>query len=74
MSLSLLIDEDSQSKRLVDLLTSAGHNVSGILLVHQGSEKAKNMTRQAIIRAIHNLETAGVALSGQCIRLNQWMY
>jgi len=47
---------------------------SRILLVYRDANKSKDMTYEAIVRAINNIEAAGVTFSKQCIRLNQWMY
>ncbi|MFB2835398.1 DUF5615 family PIN-like protein [Floridanema evergladense] len=119
MSLSLLLDEDSQAKYLVNLLRVAGHDVltvneadlmsredsavldyariqervlltrncsdfqelhqanpvhPGILAVFQDPNPVKNMSYQAIIQAIANLEAANYAIENQFVILNQWNY
>lgn len=119
MSLSLLLDEDSQAKYLVNLLRAADHDVvtvndvgimgfsddkvldyarqynrilvtrncddfqelhqanplhPGILAVYRDAEPIKNMSYQSIIKAIDNLEVAGLVLENQFITLNQWNY
>ncbi|MEH1845599.1 MAG: DUF5615 family PIN-like protein [Nostoc sp.] len=47
---------------------------SGILAVYQDFDAAKNMSYQAIVKAIANLETAKYPLENQFIILNQWSY
>jgi predicted nuclease of predicted toxin-antitoxin system len=46
----------------------------GILAVYQNSDSSKNMSYQAIVKAIANLETASYVLENQFIILNQWNY
>jgi predicted nuclease of predicted toxin-antitoxin system len=45
---------------------------AGILAVYQSYEQSKNMSYQAITRAIANLEEVGCLLENQFIILNQW--
>lgn len=47
---------------------------SGILAVYQGSDTAKNMSYQAITKAVANLAAAKYALEHQFVVLNQWSY
>ena len=119
MSLRLLLDEDSQSKRLVSVLRKAGHEVltinetglagssddvvldyaraknwillthncddfedlhqinpnhPGILAVYRNADRFKNMSFKDIVKAISNLEVAGIPLANQFISLNHWNY
>ncbi len=119
MSLRLLLDEDSQAKRLVTVLEKAGHEVltinevglagssddvvldyareanlillthncddfeelhnlnpnhSGILAVYSNADRFKNMSFKTIVKAIANLEAAGIPLTNQFISLNYWNY
>ncbi len=119
MSLRLLLDEDSQAKRLVSILEQAGHealtinevglaglsddvvlnyakeanlillthncddfeelhnlnpNHSGILAVYSNANRFKNMSFQAIAKAIMNLEVSGISIANQFISLNSWNY
>lgn len=119
MSLRLLVDEDSQSKRLVSVLGKAGHEVlainevglagssddvvldyareknrillthncddfedlhkinpnhPGILAVYRNADRFKNMSFKDIVKAISNLEAAGIPLANQFISLNHWNY
>ncbi|MGK7929434.1 MAG: DUF5615 family PIN-like protein [Spirulina sp.] len=46
----------------------------GILGVYQEANFSKNMTYREIVRAIANLETANIPLTGQFIALNLWKY
>jgi hypothetical protein len=115
----LLVDEDSQSKRLLALLREYGHDVvsasemglnglpdrqvllaafeagrvlltrnpqdfldlheqevehAGILIVNQDRVQSKNMNRDDIARAIHNLESTEWPLDRQLVRLNDWQF
>lgn len=49
-------------------------NHPGILAVYQDADPSKNMSYQAIAKAINNLETSGLVLTNQFIILNQWTY
>ncbi|MGL5197042.1 MAG: DUF5615 family PIN-like protein [Chroococcales cyanobacterium] len=46
----------------------------GILAVYQDPDPAKNMSYQAIAKAIANLESANYGLTNSFIILNQWNY
>lgn len=46
----------------------------GILAIYQNMDPKKNMSYQAIVSAIQNLEAASLELEGQFIVLNQWDY
>jgi predicted nuclease of predicted toxin-antitoxin system len=46
----------------------------GILSVYQDLDPSKNMSYQAIVKAIANLEAAGYEVKNQFIVLNQWNY
>lgn len=46
----------------------------GILAIYQDAELAKNMSYQAIVKAIDNLRSVGLDLTNQFIVLNQWNY
>lgn len=45
---------------------------TGILAVYQSPDQSKNMSYQAITRAIANLEGSGSVLENQFVILNQW--
>jgi hypothetical protein len=47
---------------------------SGILLVYQDNDPSRDMTSADIVRAIKNLEDAGVVFQGNCHSLNAWRY
>ncbi len=47
---------------------------SGILAIYQHPDSTKNMSYQAIVKAIANLENADYALENQFVILNQWNY
>ena len=55
-------------------LHQANPEHSEILAVYQDSEASKNMSYQAIVKAIDNLETAKYELNNQFFVLNQWSY
>jgi len=55
-------------------LHQANANHPGILGVYQDNDPLKNMSFQNVVRAIANLEAAGVPLTNQFISLNQWNY
>ena len=55
-------------------LHDANPTHSGILLVYMSSDTTKDMTHESIVKAISNIENAGIALINQCITLNQWSY
>lgn len=46
----------------------------GILAVYQDADSSKNMTYQAIVKAIANLEMAEYPLKNQFVILNRWSY
>jgi hypothetical protein len=50
----------------------SGSSHSGILAVFEGRQARKNMSRSDIVRAIGNLETAGLEITGQFVVLNAW--
>lgn len=47
---------------------------SGVLLVYQNEDTAKNMSYQQIVQAIRNLEASEVPLSNACHTLNRYNY
>src|SRR5260370_6521854 len=47
---------------------------SGILLVYKDNDPMRDMTFADIIRAIKNLEDAGIVFQGSCHSLNAWRY
>lgn len=49
-------------------------NHPGILAVYRDADPSKNMSRQAIVKALANLETAMMSLANQFIALNHWNY
>ena len=49
-------------------------NHPGILLIYENKDYSKDLSRQAIVRALANLETASVPLANQFISLNSWNY
>jgi predicted nuclease of predicted toxin-antitoxin system len=55
-------------------LHQANFNHPGILAVYKNEDYSKDMSRQAIVRAIANLEFANLPLANQFIPLNQWNY
>lgn len=49
-------------------------NHCGILAVYQDAESSKNMSYQAIVKAIANLESAEFSFTKQFVVLNHWNY
>ncbi len=49
-------------------------NHPGILAIYRDANRLKNMSRQAIVKALANLEAANVPLANQFISLNSWNY
>jgi hypothetical protein len=47
---------------------------AGILAVCQDNDPTRDMTHADIVRAIANLETAGVPIAGEYHILNHWQY
>lgn len=47
---------------------------AGILLVYQDNDPDRDMTHAEIVRALSNLEKAGLAFAGACHVLNAWRY
>ena len=46
----------------------------GVLLVYQDNDRDRDMSHAEIVRAIANLEQAGIAFVGACHVLNAWRY
>jgi predicted nuclease of predicted toxin-antitoxin system len=55
-------------------LSKRGKNHPGILLVHQDNDSTKDMSVNAIVKAIRNLEQTRLALANQVIALNKYNY
>ena len=49
-------------------------NHPGILAIYQNDVRSKKMSRQAIVKALSNLEAAKIRMANQFISLNQWKY
>ncbi len=47
---------------------------AGILLVYQDNDPERDMNHTDMVRAIANLEQAGVVFAGSCHVLNAWRY
>jgi predicted nuclease of predicted toxin-antitoxin system len=60
--------DDFQELHLIDSVHS------GILTIYQEPHPARNMSYQAIVKAISNLEAANYELNNQFVVLNQWNY
>jgi predicted nuclease of predicted toxin-antitoxin system len=46
----------------------------GILAIYQDADPRKNMSYQAIVKAVANLQATGIDLANQFIVLNRWSY
>jgi hypothetical protein len=53
------------------ILQAHGHH-PGVLLVRRDNDPRRNLKPTDTVRALHNLETAGIPVADQCIVLNQW--
>ena len=47
---------------------------AGILLVYQDNDPDRDMSHAEIVRAVANLEQAGMTFAGSCHVLNAWRY
>jgi hypothetical protein len=47
---------------------------AGILLLYQDNDPDRDMNHADVVRAIANLEQAGIAFEGACHILNAWRY
>ena len=56
------------------LSTKKTPTIQGCKAVYREANPSKNMSRQAILKALANLEAANVPLANQFISLNQWNY
>ena len=57
-----------------EALHQANSEHPGILAVYQNNDRSKNMSRKELVKAIANIETAGITFANQFISLNQWSY
>jgi hypothetical protein len=53
------------------IIDAQGHH-PGVLLVRRDNDPRRNMKPADIVRALRNLEKAGVGIADQCLTLNQW--
>lgn len=59
-------------EELHDLIGDAHGAHSGILVVRQENNPARDLTKKGIVTAIRKLEAAGVPIQNEYIILNQW--
>ena len=59
---------------LVEALHQENSEHPGILAVYQNNDRSKDMSREEVVKAIANIETAKIELTNQFISLNQWNY
>jgi 2,3-bisphosphoglycerate-independent phosphoglycerate mutase len=55
-------------------LHAADPNHAGLLVMYQDNDPSRDMNYAEIVRAIANLEKAGVEFKSQCYVLNAWRY
>ncbi len=55
-------------------LHEAGNPHAGIFVVHQDNDVTRDMSCAEVVRAIANIESAGVAITGELHSLNAWRY
>jgi hypothetical protein len=59
-------------ERLHFLIMEAQGHHPGVLLVRRDNDPRRNMKPHNVVRALRNLEAAGVPIGDECIKLNQW--
>ena len=57
-----------------EALHRANSEHPGIFAVYQNNDRSKDMSRKELVKAIANIEMAGITLTNQFISLNQWNY
>lgn len=55
-------------------LNAENRDHCGILAVYQDADPRKNMTYAEVVRAVANVEAAGMSLVGEFVALNAWRY
>ena len=53
------------------ILEAQGHH-AGVLVVRRDNDPRRNMKPPDVVRALRNLEMAGVPIADECLTLNQW--
>lgn len=64
----------TQNCRDFEALHQLNPNHPGILAIYQDNYSSKDMRFKDIVKAISNLEAAGIPLANQFISLNHWNY
>lgn len=64
----------TQNCRDFEALHQLNSSHSGILAIYQDNYSSKDMRLKDIVKAISNLEVAGIPLANQFISLNHWKY
>jgi len=59
-------------ENLHNLVVKAQGHHPGVLLVRRDNDPRRNLTPRDIVRAIRNLEAAGLPMTDQCHVLNHW--
>lgn len=59
-------------ENLHDLVVAVGGHHPGILVVRQDNDPRRDLTPHGIVKATHNIMTAGVPITDQYIVLNHW--
>lgn len=59
-------------RNLHDLIQQTGGVHPGILIVRYDNDPSRDMTHRAVVRAIENLSSAGLAIENHFIVLNHW--
>jgi|SRR5437870_9000480 len=57
---------------LHNLIMHAGGHHPGVLIVRRDNDPKRNMSPHDIVRAIRNLEAAGLLVADHCYELNPW--
>jgi hypothetical protein len=64
----------TKNPRDFEELHKADSKHAGILAIYQDNDPQRDMSHAEIVRAIANLENAGVSLEGEFHVLNRWRY
>jgi predicted nuclease of predicted toxin-antitoxin system len=59
-------------RNLQNLIKEAQGHHPGILIVRRDNDPRRNLTPRDIVRAIRNLQAAGLPLADACYELNPW--
>ncbi len=70
--LTFLTEDESDFTELHDLIRAAGGAHHGIILIHLENDRKRDMKASEMVRAIANLQAAGVPIANELHVLNHW--